>query len=87
MVLRIAFNVLMFASVLFLPWWVTVIVAVVFLFKFTAYEIMLWGVFADVLYSASVPSFYNIEFLFTIGAIVIFVLAYFIKRRLMFYDI
>lgn len=87
MILRIAFNVLMFTSVLFLPWWITAIIAISFLFKFTAYEIILWGVFADMLYSASAPSFYNIEFLFTISAIVIFVLAYFIKKRLMFYDI
>lgn len=85
--LRVIFNILMLMSVLFLPWWVTAIIAVGFLYKFRAYEIILWGVFADVLYSSSVISFYNIEFVFTIGAIVFFILSYFIKKKLMFYDI
>jgi hypothetical protein len=84
--LRIIFNVLMLGSILFLPWWVTVIVAVGFLLKFSAYEVILWGVFADVLYSSSVISFYNIEFLFTIGAVTMFIIGYFIKKKLMFYD-
>jgi len=87
MVLRVIFNILMLGSILFLSWWVTAIVAIGFLFKFRAYEIILWGIFADVLYGASVPSFYNIEFLFTIGAIVFFILSYFLKKKLMFYDI
>lgn len=77
----------MFGSILFLPWWITAIVVIGFLFKFKAYEIMLWGVFADVLYSAPVSNFYNIQFLFTISAVALFTIAYFIKKRLMFYDI
>ncbi len=75
----------MLGSILFLPWWVTAIIAVGFLYKFKAYEIMLWGVFADVLYSAPVESFYNVQFVFTIGALAMFVLSYFIKKRLMHY--
>jgi hypothetical protein len=86
MIWRVIFNILMLGSILFLPWWVTAIIAVGFLFKFKAYEVILWGVFADILYSSPAPSFYNIEFLFTIGAVVFFVLTYFIKKRLMFYD-
>lgn len=85
--LRVVFNILMFGSILFLPWWVTIIIAIGFLFKFRAYEVILWGVFADVLYSSAVISFSNIQFLFTATFVVFFVLAYFIKKRLMFYDI
>lgn len=70
-----------------MPWWITAIIAVGFLSKFMAYEIIFWAIFADVLYSASVIDFYNIQFLFTIGAVVMFILAYFIKKKLMFYDI
>lgn len=87
MVFRIVFNILMFLSVLFLPWWVTVIVAMVFLSKFKAYEIIFWGVFADILYNASVPSFLNIEYLFTITFIVLLIISHYLKRRLMFYDV
>lgn len=87
MIFRIVFNILMFLSVLFLPWWVTVIVAMVFLSKFKAYEIIFWGVFVDILYSASVPSFLNIEYLFTITFIVLLIISHYLKRRLMFYDV
>ncbi len=72
---------------MFLPWWITLIVVLGFLFKFKAYEIMLWGIFADILYSTSVPDFSNIQFLFTVSAVAIFITAYFIKKRLMFYGI
>ncbi len=77
----------MFGSVLFLPWWITIIFAIGFLFMFNAYEIMLWGILADLLYGAPVESFYKIQFLFTIGFMLFFVASYFLKKKLMFYDI
>lgn len=85
--LRIIFNVLMFGSILFLPWWVTVIAAIAFLAFFNAYEILFWGLFADILYSAPVPDFLNIEFIFTIIFFLFFVGAYFIKKKLILYNV
>lgn len=85
MTLRIIFNLLIFTSILFLPWWFTVIIAISFLFMFTSYEVILLGLFADILYSSSVPSFFNIEFLFTIVFIILFIIVYFVKNKLIFY--
>lgn len=85
MTLKIIFNLSIFASILFLPWWLTVIIAISFLFMFTSYEVILWGLFADILYSSPVLSFFNIEFLFTIVFIMLFIVVYFIKNKLIFY--
>ena len=71
---------------MFLPWWITTIIAIGFLFKFKAYEVIFWGVFADILYSSAVINFLNIQFLFTMTFILLFMIMYFIKKRLMFYS-
>lgn len=77
----------MFGSLLFLPWWFTVIVAIGFLFMFNAYEILFWGLFGDFLYSAQVVNFFNTEFIFTIIFLLLFIGAYFLKKRLIIYNV
>lgn len=77
----------MFGSLLFLPWWITVIVAIAFLFFFNAYEVLLWGLLGDFLYSTQIPDFFNIEFLFTIIFFLFFVGAFFLKKRLIIYNV
>lgn len=85
--IRILLNLFLFFSILFLPWWFTLFAAVAFLFIFEAYEVLLWGLFADVLYSTPVPAYFNIEFLFTLLFFILFIGIHYIKKRLRFYNL
>lgn len=84
--LRIIINALLFSSILFFPWWITLFIAVAFLFMFEAYEVLLWGLFGDLLYGAPVAGFLNIEFLFTLLFILLFIGVYFLKKKLILYN-
>ena len=83
--LRIVMNIALAGSILFLPWWFTVLLATVHIFMFQAYEIIVWGFVADTLYGAPVALYYNIEFLFTLFFVVLVIIAVPLKRRLIFY--
>ena len=85
--LRIILNVLMFGSVLFFPWWFTIIIAICFLFAFNAYEVLFWGLLADILYGVSTTNFFGIRFIFTIIFTLFFIGARILKKRLAYYDI
>ncbi|PIT96563.1 hypothetical protein COT82_02565 [Candidatus Campbellbacteria bacterium CG10_big_fil_rev_8_21_14_0_10_35_52] len=85
--LRIIFNVLIFGSVLFFPWWFTIIIAIFFLSVFNAYEVLFWGLFADMLYGVSTPNFFGIQFIFTIIFTLFFICARILKKKLIHYDI
>lgn len=69
------------------PWWVSVAIAILFLFLVQPHiiEVLLGGIFLDALHGASVPGFYGIEFVFTILFLIFFALALFLKRYLVFY--
>lgn len=82
---RIVLNFILAASILFLPWWVSVLTGVLMLFLFEAYEIVVWGFVADQLYSVPNALFFNIEFLFTITfALLLFSISKF-KKYVIFY--
>lgn len=78
-------NIALAGSILFLPWWSTVLFAVATLLVFQAYEIIVWGFVADTLYGAPVALYYNIEFLFTLFFVVLVIIAVPLKHRLIFY--
>ena len=86
MKLRIFANIVLFVSVLFLPWWITALLGVIVAFTYTAYELFGWGIFADSLYSVPLDAFSNIQFLFTLYFFVLFVVVIFIKRKTIFYQ-
>jgi hypothetical protein len=83
--LRITLNLLIFSSILFLPWWFTALAAIGFMFAFEAYEVLLWGLIADIYYGAPVPAYFNIEFLFTILFFILFAVIHFFKKKLLAY--
>lgn len=83
--LRIIMNIALALSILFFPWWVTGLLAVLMIFMFQAFEIILWGFIADTLYGAPVAAYYNTEFLFTLLFVALLILIVPIKRRLIFY--
>lgn len=64
MLLRIIANIFLCASILFLPWWFSILAVLCMLLFFDAYEVVVWGLFADVLYGAPLPFFFNFVFVF-----------------------
>ncbi|MCH7529775.1 hypothetical protein IIB50_01525 [Patescibacteria group bacterium] len=81
---RIALNTALVSSILFLPWWFSVAVVVALLLAFSAYEVLAWGLFADMLYSAPIGAFAGIELAFTILFLLLFVCVGYSKQWLMF---
>lgn len=78
-------NIALAGSILFLPWWFTILLAVIIIFMFQAYEIIVWGFVADTLYGIPIAAYYNIEFLFTLFFVALVILVVPLKRRLIFY--
>lgn len=84
--LRIFANILLFASVLFFPWWVTVMAGVIFAVFFSAfYESIFWAFFIDLLYGTEAASFLNFTFLFTASTIIFVLILERIKKTTRFY--
>lgn len=83
---RLLQNAALIASILFLPWWVSLLASVIFLFNIeNYYEIIGAGFLLDVLYGAPTAGFYGLEFAMTLSASLIFLISGPLKRRLIFY--
>ncbi len=83
---RILANIVLFSSVLFFPWWVTVAAGVAFSVFFRAsYEVVFWAFFSDLLYGTEAASFFRIHFLSTASAVVLVVVLERIKKMTRFY--
>ena len=83
--IRVLIFLALLASSLFLNWWITTSIVLVYLFLFNAYEVIFFGLVLDSLYATSVPVFFGIEFIFTILFSTLFVLTYFLKKKLIYY--
>ncbi len=60
--------------------------AIIFLFTFTSYyEIIGAGIVYDVLYGLPLPQFYNFPYIFTVSSVLLFLIALFLKRKLLAY--
>jgi len=85
--LRFIANLILFFSVLFLPWWVTAIFIVVAIFIFKKfYEAIAWGFFGDLIYGISIAAFFNFGLFLTLGAGIIFFIIEFLKKRIRYYQ-
>jgi hypothetical protein len=85
--MRIFSAILMIVSIVYGYWWLTWILAMAFLFYYPLYyEILAWGVIYDALYGLSIPEFNNIRYIFSISSIILFVLAYLLRKYLIAYD-
>ncbi len=85
--MRIFTAILMIVSIVYGYWWLTWILAISFLLYFPSYyEIIVWGVVYDALYGLNVPELYNIRYIFSISSIILFVIAYFLRKYLIAYD-
>ncbi len=79
MISRILIDIFIFLSILFFPWWITVILVIwgVFLFD-NFYEALLAGLLIDLLYGTRTEEFFGIWFVFFI----IFLSIYFLAGKL-----
>ena len=82
---RIVFDLLLFVSVFLAPWWITCLIAVLILARFSAYEVVFAGILMDALGGAPTEKMYGIEFVFTIIMVVMVVLFILVKPRLIAY--
>jgi hypothetical protein len=83
---RICYDILLFISVLFLPFYISIVLGIVGMFYFSFYieSVIFFGI-SDLLHGAPVAKFHNFEFiLFTSSALGLLVVE-FSKTKLKFY--
>ncbi len=68
-------------------WWLTIMLAIAFLFIIpTYYEILFFGSMYDALYGLSLAQFGGFSYIFTIAAFVLFLMTLFVKKILSAYE-
>ncbi len=86
---RILFSVALFISILFLPWWISLLLALLFLFMIERYyEIVVFGLAMDILYSSSmslVLGLFHIPLVFFLCSIILLGCVELLKTKLIFY--
>lgn len=86
-IIRILTAIGMFCCIMWGYWWLTWCLAIVLLFYFPSYyEIILWGVIYDALYGIISPEFSNIKYIFTISSIILFAIAFLLRKKLIIYN-
>ena len=85
MKLRISLSVLFFASIFLFPWYISVLLSVVLLVLFNAYEVILGGLLLDTLYGTPILGYFDSESLFTLLFVILYILSFYIKKQLIFY--
>lgn len=85
---RSIFDIALLLSLFILPWWCTLILAVIFLFLIEPYyEIIVVGFILDSLYNAPVGFLLHFQFVLTLFCLIMILLSDLLKRRLTFYDL
>lgn len=83
---RIFADIGMFASVLFLPWWVTLLLGIGFFFVFESYyELLISAFLIDILYGVPLALFGGFTAVHTVGTALIYVPLYLIRKRVRVY--
>ena len=82
--IRIFLTIIFFVSVLFAPWWLSVLLAIILLSYFGAYfEVIVGGIVMDSMFGVPIIALFNTEFLYTIMFAILVLTAYFAKRVMM----
>ena len=85
--LRIIVALIMLISIFWGFWWFTWCLAICLLFYFPFYiEIIFIGLLYDSLYGISLPEFWNIDYIFTLASVVLFLISLIVKKRLTAYE-
>ena len=80
--MRLAFNIALIASLLYLPWWVGALLAIAACLcvdKF--YEVVIYGVIADALYGTKF-GFHGFRYMATFYSVVVFTALSVVRKRL-----
>lgn len=85
--IRIVSVIIVFGLIIWAYWWFVwvFIIALLFYFK-NYYEIILWGILYDALYSVSLAEYGNFRYIFTISSIILYVIGLIFRKRLIVYD-
>lgn len=86
MINRAFFASLFFLSIFLFPWYATVFFAFLLIAVSPGYEIIIGGLILDFVYGVVVPDFFSSPFSFTVFFGIVYILSYFIKKRLVFYQ-
>ncbi|HEX9609140.1 MAG TPA: hypothetical protein VGA06_02945 [Candidatus Paceibacterota bacterium] len=82
---RVLLNGALLSTIVWLPWWITIIFILALVARFRAYEVLLWGVVADALYAAPASVLVGLPMFFTLAFTALFIVAEYSKRFLVFY--
>jgi hypothetical protein len=83
---RVFFDILLFLSVLLLPWWASLFLAILGLFIFNKfYEYLIFGVIVFVLYSTRSSRIISSPVYFALILTLSFALIEIVKRNIIFY--
>ena len=86
MALRIVSFIILLFSLLFLPFWVSCILAILGIIKFSLFvEAPILFLISDLLYGTKEASMYNIYFVSSTGILIVLVIAEILKKKLKFY--
>ncbi|MBL7045734.1 MAG: hypothetical protein ISR99_01750 [Parcubacteria group bacterium] len=83
--LRVLLSVSLFLSILLLPWWVSTAIAIFLLMSKQAYEVLFGALLLDLLYG-NFQSISDVLISFTVGAVLLFLAAHYLRGALIFYD-
>lgn len=79
---RIFAGIGMFASVLFFPWWVTLLMGTGFFFIFESYyELLISALLIDILYGVPLALLGGFTAVHTVGTALIYIPLYLIRKR------
>ena len=83
---RIVLSIIFFLGIFLFPWWLSALIALLLLIRYTAYEVLLGGVLFDVLYSAGAGAFFGVPYVGTLFATALFIVFFYFKRSLIWYN-
>ncbi|MBI2627629.1 hypothetical protein HYW72_01730 [Candidatus Nomurabacteria bacterium] len=85
MALRIISGILLLISVLFMPFWVSVVLALIGMAYFSFFlEAVFLFFLSDLLYGTPEPKFFNVVFVSFIAAFICFIILELLKKQLRF---
>lgn len=83
--LRVVLDILLFLSLILLPWWLTTLIVVALLFYFPKfYEAIFAGFFMDAVFATSTSTLADFQFFFTTLYILLFIIFEVLKPHIRF---
>ncbi len=81
-ILRVLLMTILFLSTLMVPYWITLVVSVIFILLFGMYESILVGITIDVIYANNTGNFLNTGFFYTALLLILISIHYTISKNI-----